>query len=184
MSEEIEKLVKPFGAAIELALRGDRTLKSHFREVAKKTIETIRNPKTRAGQIARQVSMVVAAILIFGWFPYRPLTPCMLVPGNSTQSLAAYDMQLTEAKVHSGRFALLVVKFLAKFDTRQLDLQRAGLISQLEQAEVDVRKSARQEGTPLPLRLPKPTRKSSLHSWPRSKRRLLSARSSHQKMEW
>lgn len=138
--EEIEKLVKPFGAAIELSLRGDRTLASHFREVAKKTIQSIRNPQTRTGRIARQVSIVVGAILIFGWFPYRPLTPCVLVPGNSTQSLAAFDMQLIEAKVHSGdRVARGQV--LAKFDTRQLDLQRAGLISQLEQAEVDVRKA-------------------------------------------
>lgn len=138
--EEIEKLVKPFGAAIELSLRGDRTLKSHFREVANATIQSVRNPKTRAGQITRQVSIVAAVILLFGWFPYRPLTPCVLVPGNMTRSLAAFDMQLSEVKVHSGdRVARGQV--LAKFDTRQLELQRAGLVSQLEQAEVDVRKA-------------------------------------------
>ncbi len=138
--EEIEKLVKPFGPAIELAVRGDRTLKSHFREVLNKTIETVRCPKTREGRIARHVCLAVALILLFGWFPYRPLTPCVLVPGNLTQSLAAFDMQLSEAKVHSGdRVARGQV--LAKFDTRQLELQRAGLKSQLEQAEVDVRKA-------------------------------------------
>ncbi len=138
--EEIEKLVKPFGAAIELSLRGDRTLKSHFHEASNKTIEAIRNPKTRAGRNVRQITCIVAAILIFGWFPYRPLTPCVLVPGNLTQSLAAFDMQLSEVKVRSGdRVARGQV--LAKFDTRQLELQRAGLTSQLEQAEVDVRKA-------------------------------------------
>jgi Barrel-sandwich domain of CusB or HlyD membrane-fusion len=138
--EEIEKLVKPFGAAVELSLRGDRTLKSHSREVATKILEAVRNPKTRAGRIARQVSMVVAAIVIFGWFPYRPLTPCVLVPGNATQSLAAFDMQLAEAKVRSGDHVARG-QVLAKFDTRQLDLERAGLLSQLEQAEVDVRRA-------------------------------------------
>lgn len=138
--EEIEKLVKPFGAAIELSLRGDRTLKSHFREVAAKAVDAIRNPKTREGRIARQVSMVAAVILVFGWFPYRPLTPCVLVPGNATQSLAAFDMQLSEVKVRSGD-RVSRGQVLARFDTRQLELQRAGLKSQLEQAEVDVRKS-------------------------------------------
>lgn len=138
--EEIEKLVKPFGPAIELAMRGDRTLQSHFREAAIKTVESIRNPKTRSGRIARKVSCVVAAVLIFGWFPYRPLTPCVLVPGNSTQCLAAFDMQLSEVKVHSGD-RVVSGQVLAKFDSRQLELQRAGLIAQLEQAEVDVRKA-------------------------------------------
>ncbi len=138
--EEIEKLIKPFGAAIELSLRGDQTLKSHFREVATQAIDTLRNPKTREGRIARQVSITSALILLLGWFPYRPLTPCVLVPGNATQAIAAFDMQLSDAKVHSGD-RVVRGQVLAKFDTRQLDLQQAGLKSQLEQAEVDVRKA-------------------------------------------
>ena len=137
---ELENLLKPFGAAIEMSLRGDRTLKTHFREASKTVVAAVRNPQTRAGRIARRVAIAAAVILIFGWFPYRPLTPCVLVPGNLTQTLAAFDMQLREVNVRSGdRVARGQV--LAVFDTRQLELERAGLTSQLEQAEVDVRKA-------------------------------------------
>ena len=138
--EEIEKLVKPFGAAIDLSMRGDRTFKSHFCEAAAVKVAQIRHPNTQTGRIVRGASIAAAVILLFGWFPYRPLIPCVLVPGNSTQSIAAFDMQLSEVKVRSGD-RVSRGQVLAKFDTRQLELQRAGLTSQREQAEVDVRKA-------------------------------------------
>ena len=137
---ELEKLVQPFAAAVELALRGDRSLNTHLREASQKSIQLLRNPKTPAGRIARNVAIGIAAVLILGWFPYRPLTPCVLVPGNLTQSLAAFDMQLREINVRSGD-RVERGQVLARFDTRQLELERAALVSQLEQAEVDVRKA-------------------------------------------
>ena len=138
--DEIEKLIKPFGAAVELSLRGDRSLKTHLRDASQAALKLVRNPSTPVGRVARNAALALAAVLIFGWFPYRPLTPCVLVPSNSTQTLAAFDMQLREINVRSGD-RVQRGQVLAKFDTRQLELERAGLVSQLEQAEVDVRKA-------------------------------------------
>ncbi len=137
---EIEKIVKPFGAAIELSLRGDRSLRTHLQDASKKTVEVLRNPKTPVGRVARNVAVALVVVLIFGWFPYTPMTPCVLVPSNLTQTLAAFDMQLREVSVRSGD-RVQRGQVLARFDTRQLELERAGLLSQLEQSEVDVRKA-------------------------------------------
>jgi HlyD family secretion protein len=138
--DEIEKLLLPFGPAIEMSLRGDRNFWDYLTESARKLIPAIRKPNTPFGRVIRIASIAAAALLVFGWLPYQPLTPCKMVPGDLTQSIAAFDMQLIDAPVRSGD-RVKRGDILAKFDTRQLELERAKLSSQYEQTEVEVRKA-------------------------------------------
>lgn len=135
---ELKQTIEPFGAAVELALRGERPLKQHFAESAREGIRRVRQPQSRLGGIARVAILAAAAIFLFGWMPYRPMTPCVVVPADLTQSLAPFDMQLNEALVRSGD-RVRKGQVLATFDTRQLELERAQLHAQQQQAEVDVR---------------------------------------------
>lgn len=138
--QEIEKLVMPFGPAIEMSLRSDRTFSESCLAYARQLWPSILRPQTSRGRIARNASLAAVAFLLFGWLPYQPLTPSVLVPSDLTQSIAAFDMQLTDAMANSGD-RVKRGQVLARFDTKQLELQRAGLASQYEQAEVDVRRA-------------------------------------------
>jgi hypothetical protein len=135
---EIIKVVEPFGAAIDLALRGERTVLQHGLQAVKGIGRALLQPKTKAGIAARLCICAVLAIFLLGQWPYRPLTSCVVVPANLTQSLAPFDMQLSQVHVRSGD-RVAADQLLASFDTRQLELERARLKSQRDQAEVDVR---------------------------------------------
>ncbi|MFN3190541.1 MAG: HlyD family efflux transporter periplasmic adaptor subunit [Aureliella sp.] len=135
---ELESTLASFGPAVELSVRGNRTLREHVKESAQKTWAQVREPSTKKGRLSRTVALVAAVLFLIGWLPYRPMTPCVVVPSNMTQSLAPFDMQLTEALVRSGD-RVQADQPLALFDTKELELERASLISQRDQAEVDVR---------------------------------------------
>ncbi len=138
--DELEKLLKPFGPAIEMAARGDRSLLDHICHGIKSTLPAIVRPTTNLGRMARNFLICAAMVALFGWLPYQPLTTAVLVPGDLTQTIAAFDMQLVEAPVRSGQ-RVARGQLLARFDTRQLELDRDRLRSQVDQAEIDVRKS-------------------------------------------
>ncbi len=138
--DELEKTLKPFGPAIEMAIRGDLSLLDHFRHGIQLTLPAIIHPKTKLGRVARNVLTCAALVALFGWLPYEPLTTAVLVPGDLTQTIAAFDMQLVEAPVRSGQ-RVTRGQLLARFDTRQLELDRERLRSQFDQAEIEVRKS-------------------------------------------
>lgn len=150
---ELDSVIGPFGAAVELAQRGERSLKEHFKESAARGFRSAKKPGTAAGRMIRTVVLAAALIFIFGWLPYKPFTPCVLVPSDLTQTLAAFDMELEEVFVRSGD-RVQAGTLLAKFDTRQLELERSTLESQRDQAEVDVR-AALVEGDPAAASLAK-----------------------------
>ena len=135
---ELNSVIGPFGAAVELAQRGERSLKQHFKESAARGFRSAKKPGTAAGRLVRMLLMVGALVFLFGWLPYKPMTPCVLVPSDLTQTLAAFDMELEQVLVRSGD-RVNAGDLLAKFDTRQLELERSTLESQRDQAEVDVR---------------------------------------------
>lgn len=135
---ELESLITPFGPAVELTKRGNRTLVEHLKESGKESWKLAVQPTTGTGRILRIAALLAGLIFLFGWMPFRPMTPCVIVPAKMTQTLAPFDMQLSAVHVRSGD-EVQQGQLLVKFDTRELELERASLISQRDQAEVDVR---------------------------------------------
>ena len=135
---EIEQTVAPLSPAVEMAIRGDRSLSEHVKQSGVSVWKQIRQPKSKAGKRARFLALFAACIFLFGWAPHRPTTPCAVVPAGMTQELTPFDMRLVEAPVRSGD-RVRAGQVLASFDTRELVLERGRLESQREQAEVDVR---------------------------------------------
>lgn len=143
---ELEQLIRPFGPAVELSQRGSRSLTEHAKASASSALQVVRKPQTRIGKITRIALLAGLIFFLFGWLPFRPLTPCAIVPANMTQTLAPFDMQLSEVLVESGE-RVGKGQVLARFDTRQLELERASLASRRGQATVDVR-AALADGDP------------------------------------
>ncbi len=135
---ELEKMLSGFTAAIELAIAGQRTLWKHFRDESIRFTRSAFLPKSNVGKYVRIGLLVAAACFALGWAPYRPTHPCIVVPANLTQSLAPFEMQLKEARVHSGDY-VKKGDVLACFETRLFEIEKAKLISQRDQAEIDVR---------------------------------------------
>lgn len=136
----LQESIEPFGPAIQLSVRGDRGIGQHLKALTRQCVRQMREPQTRIGRIARVVTAAAVMIFFFGWMPYRPATPCMIVPANLNHSIASFDMKLAETMVRSGDL-VQAGQVLAKFDTRELQLERSRLIASRNQAEVDVRKA-------------------------------------------
>ncbi|HBJ37536.1 MAG TPA: hypothetical protein DDZ51_22830 [Planctomycetaceae bacterium] len=136
----LQGVIEPFGPAIQLSVRGDRGIGQHLKAWTGHCVRQVREPKTRIGQIVRVMTAAAVMIFFFGWMPYRPATPCMIVPANLNHSIARFDMKLSETMVRSGDL-VQPGQILAKFDTRELQLERSRLLASRNQAEVDVRKA-------------------------------------------
>jgi hypothetical protein len=135
---DIEQTVAPLSPAVEMAIRGDRSLTEHLKQSCSSLWKQIRYPQSTAGKRARLLTLLAACIFVFGWAPHRPTSPCAVVPAGMTQELAPFDMRLTGAPVRSGD-RVQAGQLLAAFDVRELELERGRLESQREQSEVDVR---------------------------------------------
>ncbi|MFK7734395.1 MAG: efflux RND transporter periplasmic adaptor subunit [Pirellulaceae bacterium] len=134
----IEQTVAPLSPAVEMAIRGDRTLTEHVKQSCISIWTQVRHPQSNVGKRARFLAIFVACIFLFGWAPHRPTSPCAVVPAGMTQELTPFDMRLVEAPVRSGD-RVRAGQVIAAFDTRELELERGRLESQREQSEVDVR---------------------------------------------
>lgn len=150
---EFSELLAPFAPAVEMSLRGSRTLREHFRNRAGDAWQVAKQPKTRTGQVLR-VSIIAAVLFFFfGWLPFAPTTPCSIVPTNLTQTLTPFSMQLKEVLVHSGD-EVVAGQPLVVFDCREFLLEKERIIAQRDQAEVDVR-AALLKGDPASASLAK-----------------------------
>lgn len=136
--QNIVDAVAPFGPGIAMSLRADRKIGEHIRQTARQTLATIKQPKSTLGYRTRCVAIAAALIFVFGWMPYKPSTPCVIVPTDLTQTMASFDMTLDAAPANAGD-RVKKGQLLAAFDTSELEMQRASLVAQRNQAEVDVR---------------------------------------------
>ncbi len=138
--EGLESLLAPFGPALALSRRGDRSFIEHFRQVARSGLGYLCSPRTKIGWAARIVALVGVLVFFLGWMPYRPTTSCNVMPANLNQSIAGFNMKLAESMVRSGD-VVQAGQILARFDTRELELERERLAAKVNQAEVEVRKA-------------------------------------------
>jgi hypothetical protein len=136
----LQTLLRPFGPAIALSVRGDRRLGEHLKDLVRKTVAQVGQPRTKLGRLARTIAVAATLVFCFGWMPYRPSAACMIVPANMNQSIASFDMKLSEALVRSGD-VVQAGQILARFDTRELELERARLLANRNQSEVEVRRA-------------------------------------------
>lgn len=140
-SEELismQKTVESFTPGIDLSVRGHRSLKQHFWDDAGKHWNSLQNPTSRIAACVRNTIVVGILILIFGWWPYRPVVSSNIVASNSVQTLAPFDARLAESFVRSGD-RVSEGQVLATLETKELQLERNVLRSHREQAEIDVR---------------------------------------------
>lgn len=135
---DLESNVSVFGPAIEVMKRSDRSLTDHAKSALRGTGRAAISPKTRSGIVGRLAIAAAVLFFAFGRLTYEPSTSCTIVPSNLTQCLAPFDMILAGVHVRSGD-EVTAGTLLASFDTRDLDLEHAGLAAELNKARVDVR---------------------------------------------
>lgn len=135
---EFSNLLAPFAPAVEMSLRGSRSLREHMRTRASDAWQVAKQPKTRTGQVLRVGIVAAVLFFLFGWLPFAPTTPCSIVPSNLTQTLTPFSMQLKEVLVHSGD-EVVAGQPLVVFDSREFLLEKERIVALRDQAEVDVR---------------------------------------------
>ncbi|MEM7559425.1 MAG: efflux RND transporter periplasmic adaptor subunit, partial [Planctomycetota bacterium] len=135
---EFTELLAPFGPAVDMSLRGSRSLREHMRTRAGDALQVAKQPKTRTGQVLRVGIVAAVLFFFFGWLPFAPTTPCSIVPTNLTQTLTPFSMQLKEVLVHSGD-EVVAGQPLVVFDSREFLLEKERILALRDQAEVDVR---------------------------------------------
>ena len=136
----LQELLKPFAPAVEMATRADRGLKEHLTASLADLRTQIITPKTKLGLASRFIAALAILVFFFGWMPYKPATPCVIMPAGMTQMMAAASMILSESFVRPGD-QVQAGQLLARFDTESLETQRSELIASRNQAEIDVRKA-------------------------------------------
>lgn len=133
--EAIRQTVEAFGPALEMSLRGDRTLRRHIVEKGYGMMA----PGSLSGKFIRLLIACGVLFFCFGKIPYRPATVCELVPAEVSQTTAPFDAKLLSCPVKSGQ-SVVKGELLALFDSKQLELERESLKAKIEQLEIDVRR--------------------------------------------
>ncbi|MEM7782976.1 MAG: HlyD family efflux transporter periplasmic adaptor subunit [Planctomycetota bacterium] len=140
--EKIERAVEPFGTAIVLMEKSNRSLRSHAMDIARKNlIQPLKN---------KIIGIIVAAsvaFFLFGWLPYRPTVPCEIQPGEVSHLISPYDAVLTEASLFAGD-QVQSGQPVIQFDTREMELEKSALAASIQAKEIE-RNQALSEGNTI-----------------------------------
>ena len=134
--DAIKSSVESFGPAIQMSLRGDRTLLGHMTE----SLFQMLAPKSFTGILIRFAFVLGIVYFCLGTMPYRPATECELSPAGVSQTTAPFDVKLLQCLVRSGE-AVKKGQVLAVLDSQQLELEQESLVARIEQLNTDVRKA-------------------------------------------
>ena len=110
--------------------RSNRTLKDIVGE-------TLRKKLLRPFESRIFTACIAAAIgfFLFGWLPYKPTIPCTIEPAKVNHVVAPFDGVVATAPLFAGD-VIKKGETLMTFDTRELELERASVASQIRSKEV------------------------------------------------
>jgi len=138
--DELAKLVDPYGPALDLVERAHESLRDHALRQWKETTSRIRQPKTVRRALLLVIGLAVAAWLAFGTKVYQLSLPARVVAGEAQNLSAPFDGPLAEALVRAGD-KVEQGQLLARFDTRELELERARLEHERRAYEIEGRRA-------------------------------------------
>jgi len=145
--EELRGLVEPYVAGMDLVARANRGLFKHTLVAMREGALDWLRPRRwfRKAALASFAGMV--AFMAFGTLPHNVSSPAVLVPGTVNNFSAPFDAILRTAQVVSGD-QVETGDLLCRFDTTDLELERARLLSDVEVLRLR-RKAALAEDVPL-----------------------------------
>lgn len=133
---KLTKMIAPFGSALELLRRANRGFTAH---VANSLGESLRSWASKAGlgtKLAWTALIAFMAWFCLGTIDKSITVPATLVPSQVVHVAAPFSGTLAESYCEAGD-RVLEGDLLARFDTRDLELQRNELISEHESLRVE-----------------------------------------------
>ncbi|MBK7641964.1 MAG: HlyD family efflux transporter periplasmic adaptor subunit [Planctomycetes bacterium] len=138
--DEIARLVDPYGPALDLVERAHQGLRAHARRTFDETLERLRAPRT----VRRALALVALAgaflWLAFGTRDYQLSLPARVIPGKALHLCAAFEGPLAQAQARAGD-SVQAGELLARFDTRELELERERLEHERKAFEIEGRRA-------------------------------------------
>lgn len=141
--DRVEKLVEPYAAAFDLVRRAGRSLKDHARDSAEAFRRSFEGDEARRRRRIAWTLAAGAALLLFGRLPYRIHASAVLRPADVRQLAAPADAVLAEVKVVPGD-VVHRGDLLARFDVRDLEVQRDQLRAELSMHRLAVGRAQRE----------------------------------------
>jgi len=138
--DEIQKLIEPYLAAIELIEHARGTLASHARRVVRDELRRLRRPRGLLRGLLATSFLALVGWVGFGSTGYEFSVPCRVRPAELRHVTAPFDGVLLEAPRRAGD-RVRAGDLLARFDTRALELESARVGHELEEAAVDERRA-------------------------------------------
>ena len=133
--EKAKSTLTPFGPAVELLARARQTTWQKIRQTVRETKRSIAQPKSKARRITSIATLVGLAIFLFGWMPFRLTVPCTIEVSQGRQITAPFDGMISEVLARPGD-RVTKGQVLARFDTRDLMIERQAISAELNVAQV------------------------------------------------
>ncbi len=134
--DRIHAMVEPYVPTFPFVERATRSLADHARETLAQLWHRARAPEHRTGRI-----VAIAAVLFAGWFcfgslGYQVYTPARVVPAEMRQLASPFEGRLVNVAALPGD-RVAAGQVLARFDHRELALERARLQAELAEQRVE-----------------------------------------------
>ncbi len=138
--DEFAKLVEPYGLALELVERAHQGLREHALRRADELAGRIHQPKTVRRALLLVAGIAAIAWLGFGTKTYQLSLPARVVPDEALNLSAPFEGVLVEAPLRAGD-KVEKGQLLARFDTRELGLERTRLEHERNAYQIDGRRA-------------------------------------------
>ena len=141
--QRVENSISNFVPAIGLMKKAHRTLRDHWVEDYAQYL-----PRLLRSSWAAKLAAFVVLIFLFGWIPYYPTFVCSIEPDRMSRLVAPFDGVLASVE-HLPGDHVAEGDIVLRFDTRQLESERVGLVSQINAKRVqrDIALTERQTAT-------------------------------------
>lgn len=133
----IEEMLRPYGAALGLVSRATRTLTAHTRDSINAGALWLVKPGGWGPKVLLLLAALFIAWLTLGTIPHRVTTPCVVAAGSVRHLAAPFEARIGEVLVSEGDF-VRAGDVLCRLDTRDLELERARLNSELGAIAIEI----------------------------------------------
>lgn len=141
---KIGELIRPFAPVLPIMERADRSIATHAIDDVNAGTRWLLAPRGWGRKIVAVALLALAAWFFFGTGTYTATVPCQIAPAEVFHIAAPFEGAISAAPVRAGdrvnRGDVLVA-----FDTRELELRREELRSEIAAAQVEI-DSALDEG--------------------------------------
>jgi multidrug efflux pump subunit AcrA (membrane-fusion protein) len=135
--EDIRRRIEPFGPAMVLVTRANRSLRRHAVDAARNTLDWITAP----GRVRRRIGVAVAAIAVlwffFGTLDYQLTVPAVVAPLELRHVTAPEDGVLLSASAKAGD-VVKAGQVLCALDTTELQQERIAIHAEIAVFDRDV----------------------------------------------